>query len=365
MLQDKEQKICLAELQNFPDGPPETISFKSITLDITHRCNFNCPGCIERAAMQDSRHSSLMRGTVYNLIDVFSDLGIEEVSLYGGEPTVHPNFPEILQYIAQRIKKVRLITNGSRLSSPEIADAIIKAAEETDLQIRVSLNSGSEETHNRLHGVKGHFKDIIRGLELIGREGKVQLRISFILCEDNYGELADAYSITQNCNAAVFSIRAMTGPHGIRILPLSDKARSAALVAIKNLQKKSSCPRNPKLDVDREYICYLEKGCQPNTFKDYPDCYYCGNSRIIITPPDPGVAWACPYWRGDPRFKIAELAEAPLGSQKFELRRQEAIRCITPCLDCADVICNRHHANLAIYNQLNAIYKNEGLMAVI
>jgi MoaA/NifB/PqqE/SkfB family radical SAM enzyme len=267
--------------------------------------------------------------------------------------------------MSKRIKKIRLITNGSRLIKPEIAEAIIQAAEQTNLQIRVSLNSGSEETHNRLHGVKGHFKDIIRGLELIGREGKVQSRISYILCEDNYSELADAYSIAQNCNASVFSIRAMTGPHGIRILPLSDKARLAALVAIKNMQGKSKYPGNPKLDVCKEYIHYLTEGCQPNTFKDYPVCYYCGSSRIIITPPDPGTAWTCTYWRGDPRFKIAELVEAPLGSQKFELRRQEAIRRITPCLDCADVICNRHQANLAIYNQLNAIHKKEGLMTVI
>lgn len=354
MEQNKEQSIWLAELQELPDGPPETISPTSITLDPTHECNFNCPGCIERTSMQDSRHSSLKLETIYNLVDECPELGIEEIALYGGEPTVHSNFPEILQYISKKIGRVRLITNGSRLIRPEIAKAIIRAAEHTDLQIRVSLNSGSEETHNRLHGVKGVFWDILKGLGLIAKvTSRVKLVISFLVSELNINEIEDAYSIANKCNAAFFSVRPMTGRHGIRILPLSCAARLAVLWAIQNLQKISRSSGNTKLDMDRLYLVYLRTGCQPNTVKRYPFCYFCASSRIVISPPDPGVAWACTYWRADPRFKIAELAEAPFGSRKFELLRREAVRRIRPGFDCAAVICNRHNVNDAIYKKLN------------
>ncbi len=73
-------------------------------------------------------------------------------------------------------------------------------------------------------------------------------------------------------------------------------------------------------------------------------------SRIVVTPPDPGVAWSCTYFRADDRFQIANLAEAPLGSACFEELRLRAIRRIDPRVECCNIICNRADANQWIHD---------------
>jgi MoaA/NifB/PqqE/SkfB family radical SAM enzyme len=50
------------------------------------------------------------------LVDDFVRRGYFGVILTGGEPTLHPELPEVAAYAAQQGLHVRMITNGSRLA---------------------------------------------------------------------------------------------------------------------------------------------------------------------------------------------------------------------------------------------------------
>lgn len=355
-MQESTTFVSLSELTEFPDTKPEGVRPVSLTLDITHLCPFRCPLCIERKAMRHSRRTSLSCKTACRLISQFADYGGRELLLYGGEPTAHPHFPTILRHAARNFPLVRVVTNGSFLVKPKIADAICEVAEETELSVRVSLNAGTPETHERLHRVKGFFHRVVRGMETIKRRcGTLNLGVSFLLEEANASEVYRAYEISRDVGAELFWLRPKTGLHGIGLLPLSRSACGTVLEAVWMIEEQQDNDSGPRLYVESWFLRFLESGDLPDISKPYPACYYCGAARLVITPPDPGVVWSCTYWRADMRFHIANLSEVPLGSAEFERLRIAANRRIFPPRDCSKVICNRNEANKAIWERLRTL----------
>ena len=90
------------------------ISF--LNLEITERCNYNCRHCFNAEGVQVPR-AELSFAEIRNLLDECFDCGIYNVVLTGGEPTIHPDFPEIVRYIRQKgMRFAELNTNGSRIT---------------------------------------------------------------------------------------------------------------------------------------------------------------------------------------------------------------------------------------------------------
>lgn len=351
----KEAKQRLGEVDTLPQAPPDAIAVRSMTIDLTHSCPFGCPGCIEARSMYESGRASLQTDTVCSLIDQHAENRGSNINIYGGEPTTHENFASIVQYAAKRLASIRIITNGSQLIREEISSAIGEAAEHADVEVRVSLNAGREKTHDLLHRVRGAFNHILEGMLLLTQPpSNVVLGVSYLTEPANANELEIAYGIAIAVRANYFAIRPKTGMHGIGMAPMSRAARNAVLNAVQRLQDQENDAQRPKVLVPEHYLRFLKFNTTPDTVKKYPACWFCANSRVVITPPNPGMAWSCPYWRGDPRFKIADLSQVPYDTQEFEQCRIEAIHRIIPGRDCNRVICNRHEENKAIWSALKA-----------
>jgi wyosine [tRNA(Phe)-imidazoG37] synthetase (radical SAM superfamily) len=87
-----------------------------------------------------------------------------------GEPTLHPDFPEIVQIVIQLRDRLMpetrtaILSNSTRVNYPEIRNAI----EQLDLRI-MKLDAGNEKVFSEYNGALPgvHFSRIIRGLELL------------------------------------------------------------------------------------------------------------------------------------------------------------------------------------------------------
>lgn len=76
---------------------------------ITHNCNANCTTCFNKSI----RHGAEMSlEDFYRIADYLSEAGIEKIKIMGGEPTVHPQFSEIMRYAQERFQSVHLFTNA-------------------------------------------------------------------------------------------------------------------------------------------------------------------------------------------------------------------------------------------------------------
>jgi MoaA/NifB/PqqE/SkfB family radical SAM enzyme len=78
----------------------------------------------------------------------------------GGEPTLHPNFAALMEKARSLGLDIGVVTNGSRLLNPGIAEALARWAS----YVRVSIDGPTPETHQQIHGSQD-FSDIIEGVE--------------------------------------------------------------------------------------------------------------------------------------------------------------------------------------------------------
>jgi MoaA/NifB/PqqE/SkfB family radical SAM enzyme len=82
-------------------------------LIITSRCNFNCPYC--RGTDINGEKGDMKLEDVKHVIDLWAKENIQNIRFSGGEPTIHPNFKEIIKYtkdICKNIKHIAVSTNG-------------------------------------------------------------------------------------------------------------------------------------------------------------------------------------------------------------------------------------------------------------
>jgi len=89
-------------------------------LEITDACNLNCPICYASSGTHRTTHRPLEQ--VERMLDliVSNEMEPDIVQISGGEPTIHPQFFEILDAAKRRpIKHLMVNTNGVRIASDE------------------------------------------------------------------------------------------------------------------------------------------------------------------------------------------------------------------------------------------------------
>jgi len=80
-------------------------------LELTHRCPLQCPYCSNPLELERVAHE-LTTESWLDVIDQLADLGILQVHLSGGEPTVRRDLPDIIRRTTERGIYNNLITSG-------------------------------------------------------------------------------------------------------------------------------------------------------------------------------------------------------------------------------------------------------------
>jgi len=131
-------------------------------ISITDRCNFRCVYCMPEEGMQWLKSSSILSyDEIERVTRVAVDLGIEEVRLTGGEPTLRPHLPDLVRRLSpiDGIRSLSLTTNGFFLrdQAGPLADAGLT-------RINVSLDTLQ---HDRFHAVarRDGLDQVLAGLE--------------------------------------------------------------------------------------------------------------------------------------------------------------------------------------------------------
>lgn len=139
-------------------------------LEITAACNNRCPGCgnvFSRAAPPSLPASSWAR-----ILEALrpSLLGLR---LTGGEPTLHPEFAEILTLVESLAVPFSLFTNA-RWPDPERTLALLRSAPHLD-GLLVSLHGHEAAVHDSFTGVVGSFAETTANVRRASAAG---LRVS-------------------------------------------------------------------------------------------------------------------------------------------------------------------------------------------
>lgn len=161
---------------------------RRLVFELTNACNLNCVMC--------GRNAADFKPTIFNM-DVFRSFeplmdSVEEVTLMGwGEPTIHPNFIEMLEIINKHSARKYFCTNGMNLKK------IKKAIFDYDVDVfAVSLDGATDATNSRIRRgskideITADLRDIVK---MRKERGQLHPWINFVFCamKSNIKELPD------------------------------------------------------------------------------------------------------------------------------------------------------------------------------
>jgi radical SAM protein with 4Fe4S-binding SPASM domain len=131
-----------------------------LDIEITRRCNLNCITCFVRHGK--GRNKELTKLQIYDIIDDAREFYGESIHLTGGEPFVHPDIFDVIEYGRKSgYQNVIINTNGTLLNE----DNIRRLREFGGfLHLTVSLD-GFEELNDKVRG-RGVFKRVTDSLRL-------------------------------------------------------------------------------------------------------------------------------------------------------------------------------------------------------
>lgn len=148
---------------------------RMIQFPVCDRCNARCIMCNRwQKEIKTEIGIEKIREVFSN--DLFSK--VEDVNLHGGEPTLRNDLAdicEVIQDACPRVKRMWISTNGfgSRRIEKRIKEilCILNFDKIEMLQINVSID-GLEETHDKIRGVKGGFRQCIETVHVLNRMSK-------------------------------------------------------------------------------------------------------------------------------------------------------------------------------------------------
>jgi MoaA/NifB/PqqE/SkfB family radical SAM enzyme len=151
----------------FPDlvELPPGRSLASVDVYVTSQCNRRCTYCF----LPSDFFASGLRMSV----DAFSDVvtwcvrnGVDEITFLGGEPSLHPSFPEMVSLARDRGLNVRVVTNGARRFQRLLENGEIKP--QSLSRVAVSLDTLDQTVQDALRG-RGAWRDAMDTIRLLSQ----------------------------------------------------------------------------------------------------------------------------------------------------------------------------------------------------
>lgn len=150
-----------------PCGVPP---LSSLYLYLAGVCNLACRHCWISPGFDPGARSDqfipmeIIRKAVTEAIP----LGLSSVKLTGGEPMLHPDFREIVEFLSSEKMPFTMETNGTLIGKEEAA--LLKDSGKL-VFVSVSVDGSTAEIHDDLRGVPGSFQKAIEGIELLVEAG--------------------------------------------------------------------------------------------------------------------------------------------------------------------------------------------------
>ena len=166
-----------------------------LTWELTYACNLACVHCLSASGKRDPRELSTAQAKA--VIDELQRMQVFYVNIGGGEPTVRPDFWELVDYATSHQVGVKFSTNGVKIT-PEIARRIA-ASDYVDVQI--SMDGATAEVNDAVRGA-GSFDMACRALQNMADAGFSDAKISVVCTRHNISQLdefkalADRYGAT-------------------------------------------------------------------------------------------------------------------------------------------------------------------------
>src|SRR5277367_436792 len=153
-----------------------------LTWELTYACNLSCVHCLSSSGRRDPRELSTAECKA--VIDTLERMQVFYVNIGGGEPTVRPDFWELVDYATAHHVGVKFSTNGVKLDAA--AAARLAASDYVDVQI--SLDGATREVNNAVRG-PGSFATAMRAMQNLADAGFRGFKLSVVMMRHNVPQM--------------------------------------------------------------------------------------------------------------------------------------------------------------------------------
>jgi mycofactocin radical SAM maturase len=165
-----------------------------LTWELTYGCNLSCVHCLSSSGRRDPRE--LTTQECATVIDDLAAMQVFYVNIGGGEPTLRPDFWDLLDHAVDRKVGVKFSTNGSRITSA--AAARLAATDYVDVQI--SIDGADGATNDAIRG-PGSFDVATTAMRHLADAGFGEFKVSVVVTRDNAGQLDEFLSLATGFGA--------------------------------------------------------------------------------------------------------------------------------------------------------------------
>ncbi|MGV9408733.1 mycofactocin radical SAM maturase [Nocardia sp. NPDC003693] len=249
-----------------------------LTWELTYACNLACTHCLSSSGRRDPRELSTAECKA--VIDELQRMQVFYVNIGGGEPTVRPDFWELIDYAVDHGVGVKFSTNGIRLTADRAR--VLAASDYVDVQI--SLDGATAEVNDAVRGA-GSFATAWNAMQNLADAGKTGFKLSVVMTRHNVGQLDEFKAIADHFGAQ------------LRITRLRPSGRGADVWPELHPTAEQQLTIYDWLVANGEQVLTGDSFFHLNALGDtaLPGLNLCGAGRVVCLIDPVGDVYACPF----------------------------------------------------------------------
>ncbi|WP_246150090.1 radical SAM protein [Streptomyces qinzhouensis] len=124
---------------------PSTAPLRFLSLEITSRCRLTCPSHCYAQAGPTAGHGTMTTDNWLRIIDEAATLGTTTLQLIGGEPTLHPDFTQLVRHAVEAGLLVRIYSNLVR-----VREQHWQILQHPNVQVATTVHSDDPAEHDTI-----------------------------------------------------------------------------------------------------------------------------------------------------------------------------------------------------------------------
>jgi MoaA/NifB/PqqE/SkfB family radical SAM enzyme len=169
-------------------------------------CDLTCPHCYSHAGKK-GRHELTTDEARRLIVDELVRLGRPTFVLAGGEPTLRPDFEEVIAYVGERGVPWSMHTHGGRVRA-------LRPALERHRPVMVAVSlDGPREFHDSFRGRTGSFDTALEAIRILKEIGGFEVVAGTVVNRLNAELLADVFPIVRASGADSWGLH-LIAPEG-------------------------------------------------------------------------------------------------------------------------------------------------------
>ncbi len=145
---------------------------KTVQIEVTNGCNFRCKHCY----LGDNNFQNMSLDMIKKIGEDAKRLGVTSIAITGGEPLLHDDIKDILNYLHEKGLYTELYTNGYLLDE-KFCDFLRSI---NIGNVHLSLDGHTEALHDALRNKRGSFKKTISAINYL-KKRDIQIVVTCVL----------------------------------------------------------------------------------------------------------------------------------------------------------------------------------------